>query len=84
MSIVLPRARGSSVPAISFRAPEEAQRGKYSFRNAATQTELAECARPAAASVLPAAEMATLCIDGSKKAKCPGDIFRRAGPAILD
>ncbi len=41
-------ARGSSGLAYQFRAPEEYAAGKYSFRNAATQTELAECARPAA------------------------------------
>lgn len=76
MSIVLAvrRARKQR-PGDQFLRAGRGAAGEYSFRNAATQAELAECARPAVVTPL-AAEMATLCIDGGKKAKMrPGDIL---------
>ncbi len=48
----------------------EGATGKYSFRNAATQTELAECARR---SLLPSGRRdGCLCIDGGKSEMRPG------------
>ncbi len=40
-------ARGKQRPGDQFLRAGRGAAGKYSFRNAATQTELAECARPA-------------------------------------
>ncbi|HFG8671825.1 TPA: ATP-dependent RNA helicase [Salmonella enterica subsp. enterica serovar Weltevreden] len=66
---------GSSGLAISFCAPEEAQRAN--ILSEMLQLKLNWLNAPARQSLLPlAAEMATLCIDGGKKAKMrPGDIL---------
>lgn len=66
---------GSSGLAISFCAPEEAQRAN--ILSEMLQLKLNWLNAPARQPSLPlAAEMATLCIDGGKKAKMrPGDIL---------
>lgn len=66
---------GSSGTAISFCAPEEAQRAN--ILSEMLQLKLNWLNAPARQPLLPlAAEMATLCIDGGKKAKMrPGDIL---------
>lgn len=67
-------ARGKQRHGDQFLCAGRGAAGEYSFRNAATQAELAECARPAA--VTPSGRrMATLCIDGGKKRKCVREIF---------
>ena len=66
---------GNSGLAISFCAPEEAQRAN--ILSEMLQLKLNWLTAPANGSVLPLeAEMATLCIDGGKKAKMrPGDVL---------
>lgn len=68
-------ARGKQWPGDQFLRAGRGAAGEYSFRNAATQAELAECARPAV--VAPSGRRdGYLCIDGGKKAKMrPGDIL---------
>ncbi|CDL40396.1 ATP-dependent RNA helicase DbpA [Citrobacter freundii] len=66
---------GNSGLAISFCAPEEAQRAN--ILSEMLQLKLNWLPAPANVSILPLeAEMATLCIDGGKKAKMrPGDVL---------
>ncbi|HCN98306.1 MAG TPA: ATP-dependent RNA helicase RhlE, partial [Leclercia sp.] len=66
---------GNSGLAISFCAPEEAQRANILAEM--LQIKLNWVDAPANVSIVPlAAEMATLCIDGGKKAKMrPGDVL---------
>ncbi len=66
---------GNSGLAISFCAPEEAQRANILAEM--LQIKLNWVDAPAIVSIVPlAAEMATLCIDGGKKAKMrPGDVL---------
>ncbi|WP_336220265.1 ATP-dependent RNA helicase DbpA [Citrobacter amalonaticus] len=66
---------GNSGLAISFCAPEEAQRAN--ILSEMLQLKLNWVSAPANVTVTPLeAEMATLCIDGGKKAKmCPGDVL---------
>ncbi|SFT69030.1 ATP-dependent RNA helicase DbpA [Kosakonia arachidis] len=66
---------GNSGLAISFCAPEEAQRANILAEM--LQLKLNWCNAPVSVKVVPLeAEMATLCIDGGKKAKMrPGDVL---------
>ena len=66
---------GNSGLAISFCAPEEAQRAN--ILSEMLQLKLNWVNAPASVSIVPLdAEMATLCIDGGKKAKMrPGDVL---------
>ncbi|NDO82136.1 ATP-dependent RNA helicase DbpA [Citrobacter sp. NCU1] len=66
---------GQSGLAISFCAPEEAQRAN--ILSEMLQLKLNWLATPGSSPILPLeAEMATLCIDGGKKAKMrPGDVL---------
>jgi len=66
---------GNSGLAISFCAPEEAQRAN--ILSEMLQLKLNWLPAPGNGSILPLeAEMATLCIDGGKKAKMrPGDVL---------
>ncbi|MDK6501596.1 hypothetical protein, partial [Lactobacillus gasseri] len=66
---------GNSGLAISFCAPEEAQRAN--IISDMLQIKLNWQTLPANSSIVPLeAEMATLCIDGGKKAKMrPGDVL---------
>ncbi|VEB59113.1 ATP-dependent RNA helicase [Salmonella enterica subsp. enterica] len=78
MSIVLARTAraGSSGLAISFLRAGRGAAGEYSFRNAATQAELAERARPAAVYSLWPQRWLPYALTAAKKRKMrPGDIL---------